>query len=99
VWATPRAESVLRGGGRVRVAWIDGRPQAEQDQAGVQVGLVEGIHVDILPQVTAVPDVASLGVKLIRAGRCSVLDGAPGLEGGQIVKVRHDRLLALADGQ
>ena len=69
VRAAPCAEGVLLGGGGVRVAWIEGRPQAQQDQAGVQVGLVEGIDVDVLPQVTAVPDVASLGVEPVLAGR------------------------------
>jgi hypothetical protein len=55
--------------------------------------------VDVLAQVTAVPDVASLGVESVRAGRCPVLDGAPGLEGRQIAKARNDCLLALTDRQ
>ncbi|HEV2092436.1 MAG TPA: hypothetical protein VGR18_04635 [Rubrobacter sp.] len=90
-------KAVLGARAHVRITRIGGRAHAEQDQAGVQVGLVDGVEVDVAAQVAKVPDKPGRRVDgRARLRPRAVLARQPGRVIRQVVGARPDRLLALA---
>ena len=107
VGQTEGDKSTLVGTGEVGVAWIDGRFEAHQDEAGVVECLTRVVAVNVFAQVPAGGEVTGDGIKRARAGRSqAALIAQPFGGGGHVVialgrdAIRlGNRLGAARDGQ
>src|SRR5579863_4220279 len=63
VWPAERAKTVLRQGANVRIAGIEGRIDAQQNQCGSKVRLVQRVHVGKSRQGASIAEEAERSVK------------------------------------